>query len=337
MSFTKSLFLMGLGISSLATSTAGQAFDQPPEAAPATTPNSTTHSESMPELSTPAIQSLILPLIHYPDHLIRIALAASVKPEEIALAAHYLSDPSSISGEPDFGPNILSLMQHPRLLKYMSTHLVWVNELGAQYAERPQALWSAIDTARGAQVITVEPGTVTSTRRTVTYRSNPIRLWPNPEYRHHSSIWPRSQHTSWVAYGWGYAPQHKWRARHQPQWHLSNDWLFHHQRHLQKRGYRQQHPWNHRQEHRRAHKRQHRQDHRRADRQQQRLEHRQEHRREHRRKHRQDQRNDHGGIRERHREPRRHSTQYPARIEQNLIGPTRNTPREWMQGPGLLR
>ena len=362
---------MGLGIGSLATSMAGQAFDRDPGEAATATPEAATDSASMPGLSAPAIQSLMLPLIHYPDHLIQVALAASATPEEIALAARYLSDPSSINGEPDFGPNTLALMQHPGLLRYMSEHLVWVNELGAQYTEQPQALWSALDTARGARVIVVEPGPVTTTGRTMTYHSNPVRLWPSRQYLHHSSIWPRSQHTSRVAYGWGYVPgikqvsthhgrhdlrhaapghrgfghpyalQHKRQERHQPRWYLHNDWLFHYPRHSQERGHRQQHSWNHRQEHRRAHKQERRQDQRRAHRQDHRQEHRQEyrqeHRREHRREHRQDHRNDSGGFRERYREPRRHSTQQSAQPRQNRPAPTRNFPREWMQGTGLLR
>ena len=66
---------------------------------------------------------LVAPLVHYPDDIVAVIFQASRLPEQIALAARYLSEPTSVKSEPSFSEDILALMQYPTLLIELSENL----------------------------------------------------------------------------------------------------------------------------------------------------------------------------------------------------------------------
>ena len=313
----------------------------------------TPHTLAMPAQVTPTepslqLPNLVQPLIHYPDHMVRTAFAASTNPEQIALAARYLSEPNSIEGKPDFDQPILALMQYPNLLAHMAADLVWVSELGQIVSTHEQeALWSALNDGRFAQPATGQPINVVQTHRVVTHRSRPVHRssthWidrPFKQYRAGPNFTSQPlRHQTWwhdSIYGHqprGYVRHHRPRIDRQHWWlgasyghqsrhyrhhrGLHDNWLFHHQQRLKRPIQRQPRAHSHN-EHRRAHKR----DHRRADRWEHQRKHRQQYRPRH--EHRQDRR---------HSEHKRHSSH----LRSNSPMPRKDPPRAWMSPQGSLK
>ena len=91
---------------------------------------------------------LVEPLVHYPDDIVGVIFSASQQPEQVALAARYLSDPTSVSGEPDFSDEILALMQYPTLLMELSEYLGWLSALNNALIEDGAKVWTALEHKR---------------------------------------------------------------------------------------------------------------------------------------------------------------------------------------------
>ena len=172
---------------------------------------------------------LVEPLAHYPDDIVDIIFSASKQPEQIALAARYLSDPASVRGEPDFSDDILALMQYPTLLMELSENLVWLSTLHRALLKDGTKVWAALEQHR--QEPKPELGTTTVTRQPdrVFYRAGPNsyvkRSGWSPRARittvyqaqpRHGAYWNRRSYQSHYDY-WP-------RAGSLSHWHFHRDW-----------------------------------------------------------------------------------------------------------------
>lgn len=265
--------------------------------------------------------SLVQPLIHYPDELIQTIFAVSQQPEQVALAARYLTDPNSITSEPQFSDTALELMQYPALLLQLSENLLWLRQLGQAVSRDEDSLWTSLQDERLAQGVPEDaledalaglprdPISITRTDDRIIYRSGPsyrsgpgIRhLWgqrPSPRQtttyifpRPHAYSAPWSRHSLHPPRNGFYLHKDQLFGRHSDRWHNAfgwrggDDFLHQHQRELRnkiRRDRRGAHGQQHRREPRGEHRREHRREHR--------QEHHTENGREHRQKHSQDQR-----------------------------------------------
>ena len=255
--------------------------------------------------------SLVQPLIHYPDELIQTIFAVSQQPEQVALAARYLTDPNSIASEPQFSDTALELMQYPALLLQLSENLIWLRQLGQAVSRNEDSLWTSLQDERLAQGVPEDfledalaglpsdPISITRTDDRIIYRSGPgIRhLWaqrPSPRLgatyispRPHAYSVPWSLHSLHPTREGFFLHKDQLFGRHSDRWHNSfgwrggDDFLHQHQRELRNK-IRRDRRGAHGQQHGRGPRGEHGREHRR--------EHRQEHHAESRREHRQDQR-----------------------------------------------
>ena len=223
---------------------------------------------------------LLEPLVHYPDDIVGVIFSASQQPEQVALAARYLSDPTSVSGEPDFSDEILALMQYPTLLMELSENLVWLSTLSNALLEDGAKVWAALEQQR--QEPKPELGTITVPRQPdrVVYRAGPNSYvkrssW-SPRTRittvyhaqpRHGAYWNRRDYQShydyWLRAGslshWHFHRDRRrdwrsnWRShqrfghnrRHHRGWSYGEDVLYRQQRRIQR-----QIASDHRQDHR---------------------------------------------------------------------------------------
>ena len=160
---------------------------------------------------------LVEPLVHYPDDIVDVIFSASQQPEQVALAARYLSDPASVSGKPDFSDDILALMQYPTLLMELSENLVWLSTLHRALLKDGTKVWAALEQHRqepkpelGTTTVTRQPDRVfyragpnsfvkrsgwsPRTRITTVYKAQPRHgaYWNRRSYQSHYDYWPRA-------------------------------------------------------------------------------------------------------------------------------------------------
>ena len=163
-------------------------------------------------------EQLLTSLIHYPDDIVDIIFQASAYPEQVALAARYLSEPSDLAGEPKFNAQVLALMQYPTLLLQISSDLVWLQNLGRAVAKDEETIW--LNLAEQRQVLLASAETITVERRDnhIVYRSGPkIRH----AHRSLSRSWPHSSSTRTYLYSSTPTYSAYWnrRAHRQKHWH----------------------------------------------------------------------------------------------------------------------
>lgn len=270
--------------------------------------------------------SLVQPLIHYPNELIQTIFRVSQQPEQVALAARYLTDPNSITSEPQFSDAALELMQYPALVLQLSADLLWLRQLGQAVSSDEDSLWASLQDQRLAQGVpddaledvtaglSSDPISVTRIDDRIIYRSGPgYRNGPSIHHLGAQRLSPRRATTyvfprlhapaaPWSRHGLHRPPNgfflHKDQlfGRHSRRWHNSfgwrgrDDFLHRHQRQLRDNIGRQRRA-ERRGEHHQQHRPEHRREHRREHRQEHRAENRREHRQEHRQKNNQDRRN----------------------------------------------
>jgi hypothetical protein len=189
---------------------------------------------------------LVDPLIHYPDNIIQVIFDATEYPEQIALAARYLTNPTGVQGKPKFNRAILALMQYPTLLQRLSTDLVWVSELGQAVAEDEPLVWAQLRDQRLLPKDLAEPVTVVPAETRVVYRSRPSSYRfsdPRPARISSSYVvhWDRHSHRRPLHrrhhhnhHFWGHS------GRHGPVWHHGhlrhpNHFLYRQHRQLERR------------------------------------------------------------------------------------------------------
>ena len=212
---------------------------------------------------------LLAPLVHYPDDIVDVIFQASRLPEQIALAARYLSEPTRVKSEPSFSEGILALMQYPTLLIELSENLVWLSSLHKALGQSEERVWAALERLR--QEPRPELGTITVAKSAnrVVYRAGPnsyvkrSSLSPRTQtntiyhsqphrgaysnrsgYQHHYDYLPRTRLLShWHLHR---DARHSWRKgldwrtqrhfgsrrHHQLGWSHTNDFLYRHQRKL---------------------------------------------------------------------------------------------------------
>ena len=212
---------------------------------------------------------LVAPLVHYPDDIVDVIFQASRLPEQIALAARYLSEPTSVKSEPSFSEDILALMQYPTLLIELSENLVWLSSLHKALGQSEERVWAALErqrqgprpelgkitVAKSANRVVYRAGPKSyvknsslspRTQTTKVYHSQPRRgaYWSRSGYQHHYDYWPRTRPLShWHLHR---DARHSWRRgldwrtqrhfgsrrHHQLGWSHTNDFLYRHQRKL---------------------------------------------------------------------------------------------------------
>lgn len=205
--------------------------------AAATSAASYTHTGTNSD-NNDAIEMLAADLIHYPDEIIEMIFRASVQPEQVALAARYLSDPNSITGKPAFDDPVLALMSYPTLLLQISGDLIWLQHLAKAVAQAEETLWLELANQRQHMANSEKNRGVIHTRDQVVYHAGP-RITTQPATRHYQRSYQRfylhsrqrpqlgqtpvfanptvavdRDYPSYSHYGWGgYGPSRLWRDR----------------------------------------------------------------------------------------------------------------------------
>ncbi len=225
------------------------------------------------------IGALVEPLAHYPDDIVDVIFRASQQPEQVALAARYLSEPASVSGGPDFSDETLALMQYPTLLMELSENLVWLSALNSALIEDGAKVWTALEHKRkeprpelGTITVTKQPDRVVyragpnsyvkrsgwspRTRITTVYHAQPRHgaYWNRDGYQSHYDYWPRAGSLShwhfhrdrrrdWRS-GWQSHQRFGHSRRHHRDGFYGDDILYQQQRRMQRqiaRDHRQDH------------------------------------------------------------------------------------------------
>ena len=216
-----------------------------------------------------AADELVTPLVHYPNDIVDVIFRASRRPEQIALAARYLSEPTSVKSEPSFSEDILALMQYPTLLIELSENLVWLSSLHKALGQSEERVWAALErqrqeprpelgtisVAKSANRVVYRAGPNSYVKRsrlsprtqiTTVYHSQPRRgaYWNRSGYQPHYDYWPRTRPLSqWHLHR---DARHSWRGdldwrtqrhfgsrrHHQLGWSHTDDFLYRHQRKL---------------------------------------------------------------------------------------------------------
>ena len=194
------------------------------------------------------VTTLVGRLTHYPNDIVQVIFDASQYPEQIALAARYLNDPSNIQGKPEFNRAILALMQYPTLLQRLSTDLVWVSELGQALTEDETLVWAQLKDQRLLPKDLGQPETVAQKKTRVVYRSRPSTSgcfdydffdpWPPQISESYVVHWDRHSHRRlphrWHHHPWGYSDRYSpfWHDRHL---HHQDRFLYWQQRRLERK------------------------------------------------------------------------------------------------------
>ncbi len=130
----------------------------------ATTPLGVGAQESAPSgysgqgapLSPEELQQMVGPIALYPDALVAQVLAGATFPDQIAAAASWLQQNSSLTGNAllqavDFqtwDPAVKALTQFPSVLANMATNLSWTSALGEAYHTQAADVMSAVQFLR---------------------------------------------------------------------------------------------------------------------------------------------------------------------------------------------
>jgi hypothetical protein len=102
------------------------------------------------------LDGLVAPIALYPDALVAQVLGAATFPYEIADAAFWLKDNSSLTGESlmnavdgqSWDPAVKALTQFPSVLDNMAKNLAWASALGEASATQQQDVMTAIQRMR---------------------------------------------------------------------------------------------------------------------------------------------------------------------------------------------
>jgi Protein of unknown function (DUF3300) len=107
-------------------------------------------------LTADEIQPLVAPIALYPDALVAQVLAAATFPDQIAAAANWLKQYSSVTGPllmqavdaQPWDPAVKALTQFPSVLANMATNLTWTSSLGEAYHTQSADVMAAIQVLR---------------------------------------------------------------------------------------------------------------------------------------------------------------------------------------------
>jgi hypothetical protein len=107
-------------------------------------------------LSPEELQQLVAPIALYPDALVAQVLGAATFPDQIAFAASWLQQNSTLSGKTlmqavdgqSWDPSVKALTQFPSVLANLATSLSWTSSLGEAYHTQAADVMSAVQFLR---------------------------------------------------------------------------------------------------------------------------------------------------------------------------------------------
>ena len=107
-------------------------------------------------LSAEELQQITAPIALYPDSLVAQILGASTFPDQVAFAANWLHQNSSLTGkallqavdQQAWDPSVKALTQFPSVLDDLSKNLSWTSALGEAYHTQTADVMSAIQVLR---------------------------------------------------------------------------------------------------------------------------------------------------------------------------------------------
>jgi Protein of unknown function (DUF3300) len=136
---------------------------------------STAYSGQGAPLSAEELQQLAAPIALYPDSLVAQILGASTFPDQVAAAAGWLQQNSSLKGtalmqavdKQPWDPSVKALTQFPSVLSNLATNLSWTSALGEAYHTQSADIMTAIQVLRakaqaagnlksGSQIVVVQ-------------------------------------------------------------------------------------------------------------------------------------------------------------------------------------
>jgi hypothetical protein len=117
---------------------------------------STPYSGQGVPLTADELQALVAPIALYPDSLVAQILGAATFPDQIAAAASWLQQNSSLTGTAlmqavdgqPWDPAVKALTQFPSVLGNLATNLSWTSSLGEAYHTQAADVMSAVQVLR---------------------------------------------------------------------------------------------------------------------------------------------------------------------------------------------
>ena len=107
-------------------------------------------------LTAEELQQLVAPIALYPDSLVAQILGAATFPDQVAAAASWLQQNSSLTGTAlmktvdgqPWDPSVKALTQFPSVLANLATNLSWTSSLGEAYHTQAADVMSAVQVLR---------------------------------------------------------------------------------------------------------------------------------------------------------------------------------------------
>ncbi len=108
-------------------------------------------------LTAEELQQLVAPIALYPDALVAQVLGAATFPDQVAFAADWLKQNSSLKGKPlmeavegqQWDPSVKAITQFPSVLDNMAKNLTWTSSLGEAYHTQAAEVMQAVQFLRG--------------------------------------------------------------------------------------------------------------------------------------------------------------------------------------------
>ncbi len=131
-------------------------FGTAPSGAAAQESGSSGYSGQGVPLTADELQALVAPIALYPDSLVAQILGAATFPDQIATAASWLQQNSSLTGtnlmkavdNQPWDPSVKALTQFPSVLGNLATNLSWTSSLGEAYHTQAADVMSAVQVLR---------------------------------------------------------------------------------------------------------------------------------------------------------------------------------------------
>ena len=123
--------------------------------APSPSDNSGAPTETAPQ-DAAQLQALVAPIALYPDALVAQILSAATFPDQVAIAAYWLEQNTSLTGsalmqavdKQSWDPSVKALTQFPSVLDDLSKNLSWTSALGEAFHNQQADVMTAIQTCR---------------------------------------------------------------------------------------------------------------------------------------------------------------------------------------------
>ena len=128
----------------------------PPDVTAQQSPPTEAGSAQGAPLTAEELQQLVAPIALYPDALVAQVLAAATFPDQVAFAASWLQQNSSLTGKAlmqtvdtqSWDPSVKALTQFPSVLANLATNLSWTSALGEAYHTQAADIMSAVQFLR---------------------------------------------------------------------------------------------------------------------------------------------------------------------------------------------